>query len=174
MNHQDHVNLLREGGIQTGQTWADLGAGGGAFTLAIADLMGDSGILYAIDRDGGALRQQAGEMRTRFPKIAVTYQVADFTRPLTLTHLDGIVMANSLHFVANQSAALKQIKSYLRPGGRLLIVEYNSDQANMWVPHPFSYRTWVQMAENAGFQTTRQIAARPSRFMGEIYAALNL
>ena len=43
MNHQDHVNLLRGGVLSTGVIWADLGSGTGAFTLALADLLGGTG-----------------------------------------------------------------------------------------------------------------------------------
>ena len=39
MDHSDHVNLLRNG-VLPGGVWADLGAGSGAFTLALAELAG--------------------------------------------------------------------------------------------------------------------------------------
>ena len=54
MDHADHVRLLREG-VTRGGTWADLGAGTGAFTLALAELVGPSGEVIAVDRDRGAL-----------------------------------------------------------------------------------------------------------------------
>src|ERR1041384_4828226 len=102
MNHTDHVNLLRGGIPAPGGLWADLGSGTGAFTLALADLIGSSGQIISIDQDGNALRQQEREMQTRFPAVQVRYQQADFTRPLDLPPLDGIVMANSLHFHRNK------------------------------------------------------------------------
>ena len=36
-----------------GGTWADIGAGEGAFTLALADLLGPGGRIVAVDRDAG-------------------------------------------------------------------------------------------------------------------------
>src|SRR3974390_1669746 len=98
MNHDDHVALLRDGVDQHGGVWADLGSGSGAFTLALADLLGPSGAIFSVDRDRAALREQERAMRRRFPDRAVTYLAADFTRALDLPPLDGIVMANSLHF----------------------------------------------------------------------------
>jgi ubiquinone/menaquinone biosynthesis C-methylase UbiE len=176
MNHTDHVNLLRLGGMRTGEVWADLGAGSGAFTLALAELLGASGTIYAVDRDGAALRQQATTMHAQYPQIAVHYLTADFTKPLTLPPLDGIVMANALHFVnyGQQLAVLRQLAQYLRPGRRLLIVEYNTDRGNTYVPYPFAYETWVTMAARAGFTETEQIGLRPSRFLGSIYSAVSL
>ena len=51
MNHNDHVNLLRKGIPEKGGLWADLGSGTGAFTLALADLIGSTGHIYSIDKD---------------------------------------------------------------------------------------------------------------------------
>ena len=60
MNHRDHVNLLRRGVPEPGGVWADLGSGAGAFTLALAELVGPGAEIYAVDKDRGALRQLAG------------------------------------------------------------------------------------------------------------------
>jgi ubiquinone/menaquinone biosynthesis C-methylase UbiE len=172
MNHNDHVRLLQNGVPRSGGVWADLGAGEGAFTLALAELIGPGGTIYAVDRDGRALPSLERQMRRSFPHITLHTIQADFTRPLSLPPLDGVVMANSLHFVASKGPVLQQVKGYLRKGdGRLLIVEYNSDQGNQWVPYPFSYQTWAKLAQQAGFRHTEQLATYPSRFLHEIYAA---
>src|SRR5688572_3323616 len=107
MNHSDHVNLLRNGVPAQGGVWADLGSGTGAFTLALADLIGPTGAIHSVDRDGSALREQERAMRARFPQTAVHSLNADFTRPLDLPPLDGIVMANALHFHREKDAILK-------------------------------------------------------------------
>ncbi len=188
MNHSDHVNLLRGGvlldasgaaskpaaGQPAGRVWADFGSGGGAFTLALADLLGSSGEIYSVDIDAGALEQQKRAMR-RFPQVTVHYITADITRPLDLPPLDGVVMANALHFQrpAAQEGVVRSIKTYLRPGGRLVLVEYNVDRGNPWVPYPLSFGTWEAMASRSGFAHTRLLATRPSSFLTEIYSALS-
>lgn len=171
MNHDDHVSLLRGGVPGPGGVWADLGAGTGAFTLALADLIGPGGRIYSVDRDGRALRQQEEAIGARFPDLAVQYLVDDFARPLDLPPLDGVVMANSLHFQRHKDPIVQAVRGYLKPAGRLLLVEYNTDRGNRWVPHPLSYPTWEALARRNGFADTRQLATRPSRFLGEIYAA---
>jgi ubiquinone/menaquinone biosynthesis C-methylase UbiE len=173
MDHQDHLNLLRKGVTQPGGVWADLGAGDGAFTLALAELVGATGTIYAVDRDEGALRRLAQAMRTRFPAVTLQTVVGDFTRALTLPPLDGVMMANSLHFVREKEVVLARVQGYLQPGGRLLMVEYNSDQGNLWVPHPFAYPTWERMSRASGFEHTELLATHPSRFLREIYAAVS-
>lgn len=173
MNHTDHVHLLRKGVTEQGGTWADLGSGTGAFTLALAELIGPMGHIYSVDKDAGALRQQERAMHAFSPTMNVTYLNADFIRPLNLSSLDGIVMANSLHYVRRKDEQLQRIYSYLRPGGRLLLVEYNADHGNMWVPYPLSYETWSALAQRNGFVETRILERRPSSFLQEMYSAIS-
>src|SRR5438552_16072410 len=63
VNHHDHVALLARGITQgEGGTWADLVAGTGAFTLALADLIGPHAVIHTIDRYRSAL----ADLRTSF------------------------------------------------------------------------------------------------------------
>jgi ubiquinone/menaquinone biosynthesis C-methylase UbiE len=173
MNHGDHVNLLRKGVPPAGGVWADLGAGSGAFTLALAELVGPGADIYAVDKNRGALRQLAQAMGTQFPSVTLHTVVADFTQPLDLPLLDGVVMANSLHFERSKGGVLRLVRGYLKPQGRLLLVEYNTDKGNVWVPHPLSYATWEKLAAGSGFSRTELLATRPSRFLGEFFAAVS-
>jgi len=175
MNHSDHVRLLRDGIPPSSGTWGDFGSGWGAFTLALAELLEPHGEIYSIDQNPSALRDQEREMHARFPTTKVHYLQSDFTKQIELPLLDGIVMANALHFQkhADKGQALKKILSYLRPGGRFILVEYNVDHGNMWVPHPLSYATWGDIAAHNGLVSTRLLATVPSRFLGEIYSALS-
>ncbi len=68
---------------------------------------------------------------------------------------------------------MQLIRSYLRPGGRLILVEYNTDRGNYWVPQPLSFQTWAALAGRAGFTGTTLLATRPSRFLGQIYSAVS-
>ena len=174
MDHNDHVFLLTKGIPERGGIWADLGSGAGAFTLALADLIGPQGRIYSVDKDRGSLREQERAMRARFPANSVEYIHADFTRPLDLPPLDGIVMANSLHFARQKDPVLQLVRSYLRPGGRLLLVEYSTDRGNMWVPFPLSYSTWEALARQNGFAQTQLLATVRSRFFDSMYAAISL
>ena len=84
--------------------WADVGAGHGAFTLALADLLGPGASVIAVDRDRGALAANARSVSAAFPATRLTTLVADFRGDLAaLPQLDGLVAANSLHFVARPS-----------------------------------------------------------------------
>ncbi len=174
MDHTDHVALLRGGIPSGGGVWADLGAGAGAFTLALADLLGPDAQIYAIDRDAQALRALEQRMRVCFPATTLYALVADYTRPLALPPLDGVVCANTLHFHRHTEQVVRLVRGCLRPaGGRLLIVEYNVDQGTPWVPHPLPFRAWEMLAGRVGFAHTRLLVRRPSRFLREIYSAVS-
>jgi SAM-dependent methyltransferase len=170
LNHADLVGLIEDGVGERGGRWAELGAGEGNFTLALADLLGPGAHITAVDRDAAALRtlvsRWAGD-------VAVQTKVADFTRPLGLADLDGILMANSLHFVRDKAPALESVRKMLRPGGKLIVVEYGTDRGNPWVPHPFSYGRWEAMAAQAGFTGTRLLRTIPSRHTGSMYSAIS-
>jgi SAM-dependent methyltransferase len=168
VKHADLVALIEDGVTERRGRWADLGSGEGAFTLALADLLGAGSHITAVDRDGGALRHVEGD---RFPGVEIETRVGDFTRALALSNLDGILMANSLHFVKDNALVLESVRKMLRPGGTLIVVEYGTDRGNPWVPHPFSYERWENMAAQAGFVKTRLLRTIPSRHLGSMYSA---
>ena len=164
MKHAELVALIKDGVGQRGGRWADLGAGEGAFTAALGDLLGPDAHITAVDKDANALRTLDGRFETG---------VADFTRPLDLHGLDGVLMANSLHFVRDKGPVLQAVRAMLRPEGRLIIVEYGSDRGNPWVPYPFTYPRWETMAAQAGFKSTRLLSTIPSRWLGSMYSAVS-
>jgi ubiquinone/menaquinone biosynthesis C-methylase UbiE len=173
MNHADHVALIRDGIPSVGGTWADFGSGTGAFTLALAECIGPTGLIYSIDKKRVSLGQQETVMNGRFPQHQINYLMTDYTKPLDLPPLDGLIIANALHFQRRKETIVQLLYRYLRPSGRLILVEYNVDRGNVWVPYPISYQTWETMVSRNGFVNTQLLAVRPSRFLHEIYSAVS-
>ncbi|HTH69660.1 MAG TPA: methyltransferase [Candidatus Saccharimonadales bacterium] len=171
MDHADHVALIRDA-VRPGETWLELGSGTGAFTLALADVLGPRGTIHSVDQDRGALKAQAAAVGAQFGAVRLDQRTADFTRPLGFSGMDGVLMANSLHFVRDKAPVLALVRSYLAPGGRFVLVEYDADRGNHWVPHPISYTTWLAVAPAAGFNGARLLGRVPSRFLNAIYASV--
>ena len=175
MDHEDHVRLLKDGIQSPGGIWAEFGSGRGAFTLALAELIGPHGTIYSVDKNRAALRDQARVIQKRFsgdqPKIQ--YLNSDYSLPLSFPSLNGVVMANSLHFHNEKAPILELIYDYLLPQGCLILVEYNADRGNTWVPYPVSYKSWQSLVEEGGFVNTRLLKRVPSSFMGEIYSTIS-
>jgi ubiquinone/menaquinone biosynthesis C-methylase UbiE len=173
MDHTDYVELLRPEGLSPGGTWADLGAGSGAFSLALRELAGPQLELYAVDKDRARLAQLEHAYRRRFGEAELLHLVpADFSRPLPLPPLDGVLMANSLHFFKDKEKLLGHVRTLLKSEGRLRLVEYNVDRGNLWVPYPLSFETFRLLAQRAGFAEPRLLARHPSSFLREFYSAV--
>lgn len=144
--------------------------------MALRDIAGPLARIYAIDSNPGVLRGLIDQVELIFPDTNLIVQVADMTGPLDLPPLDGIIAANSLHFVEQrkQTGVLREWRSLLKPEGRVIVVEYDADEGNRWVPYPVSFRSLQRMASNAGYQPPKQIGSRGSHFLNSIYAALLL
>ena len=175
MNHADHVQLI-ETGIERnrGGVWADFGAGTGAFTLALRDIAGSDAAIIAVDRDWAGLQTLRATMERSFPGTQLRLLQIDIAGCLTLPPLDGIVAANAIHFIPKQDhvALLQRWKEYLQPEGRLIVVEYDAETGNRWVPYPMSYTALQELAPAAGFTEPALLAVRPSRWLAPIYAAV--
>ncbi len=172
MEHHDHVNLLHPAGLSSGGVWADLGAGSGAFTFALRELIGADAVIHAVDKDRSALNELEHAHDARFNStLNLFLHPKDFSLSLSLPALDGVLMANSLHFFKDREKILRHISKYLKPGGILLLVEYNVDSGNPWVPYPLSFNTFCKLAPSAGFGPPRLLTKAPSRFLKEFYSA---
>lgn len=163
METSEAVALIRGGVAGPGGVWADLGAGSGTFTRALAELIGPDGTVHAVDREGDALPRGGG--RSAVGELArIVPLVADFCDPLPFSALDGIVMANALHFVAEQGPVLARIVDGLRLGGAFILVEYDQRRGSRWVPHPVPPRRFVELARAAGLGEPREIGRRRSLY----------
>jgi SAM-dependent methyltransferase len=151
------------------QVWADLGAGNGLFTQALATILHDKSTLYAIDKDEQAL--------AAFNKLSGTVTlhkiVGNFIDdPLPLPPLDGVLLANALHFVKHKINFAERLKKILKPAGRIILVEYDLETANQWVPYPISYLQLKSLSAAAGFTSVTRLAETPSRYSNHmLYAA---
>jgi SAM-dependent methyltransferase len=158
-----------------GGTWADLGAGTGNFSWALAALLGPQATIYALDRDAKAIGRLQQRLAQDAPAATIVPQQADFTRRLDLPALDGALLANALHFVRDQAAALALVAGSLRAGGRVLIVEYDLGAPLPWVPFPITFARLAQLAAEAGLQAPAAIGRRVSPSSGvAMFAAVAL
>lgn len=172
MQHTDHVELIRSAVGTTKGVWADFGSGTGAFALALADITNQEATIYSIDKDERGLAKQREAFDQMFPQTPIHYRAENFTSRLELPLLDGIIMGNSLHFIRDKVPLLTLLKSYLKPAGKLIMIEYNADEGNIWVPYPFSYETFKQFAVEAGYTDIACTGIIPSHFLDEMYCAV--
>jgi SAM-dependent methyltransferase len=166
----DAIEMLAGSGIEAlgPTTWADLGCGGGTFTLALAALLAAGSTIHAMDRDGAALRK----IPSVYNGVRITTHRGDFTNGMwSFANLDGILMANSLHYVADQAAFIHACEARMTSRRRFLIVEYDTSEASRWVPYPVSQIRLTDLFECAGYSIT-VLRSRPSLYRrASLYAA---
>jgi ubiquinone/menaquinone biosynthesis C-methylase UbiE len=168
------IRLLQPGVPTKGGIWADMGCGDGIFTSALYTLIRPSGAIYAVDRDQNALDALTRHFAQSYPDAALHPVCADFARELKLPALDGMVMANSLHFIMNKAPVLSRLIRLLKPGGRLIVVEYNANRGNPAVPYPLDDQSFLELATQVGLRKARILSRIPSSFLGEMYAGVGL
>jgi len=169
MTTHEAAELIRSAVTGHEGLWADLGAGSGIFTRALVEILGPTARVYAVDRDPGALAGLARWAKKKAPGVITL--AADFTRPLGLPALDGMLFANALHFVEDAPGALARLAAHVRPGGRVVVVEYDGRGPNRWVPYPIPAGRWPELARAAGLTVPAVRARRPSAFGGDLYVA---
>lgn len=151
-------------------TWADLGCGTGTFTVALAEVLSPGSTIHAMDRDGSVLRK----IPTAHKGVSITTYRGNFTKPTwPFANLDGILMANSLHYVESQLTFLRTCERQMNLPRRFLIVEYDTDEPGRWVPYPVSLARLTSLFTSAGYSSVRMLRSRPSVYRwAALYAAL--
>jgi SAM-dependent methyltransferase len=184
-------------GAVSSQIWADLGCGEGLFTYALSTFLPQKSQIYAVDQRRDVLRYgpfPKGIKVHRLQKNFVTdmdFQSSldgediqrdllsdglDMSIPapgLPMFRFDGLLMANSLHYVKDQGAFLQMIQTWMMETGIMIFVEYDSDQSNPWVPYPLSFASLSALLHKNGFKGVKKLGQRPSLFgRAMIYSAL--
>jgi ubiquinone/menaquinone biosynthesis C-methylase UbiE len=168
MDHHEMLALIRPAVPDDGGTWADLGAGTGNFTRALGRLLGPHGTIYAVERTAFQTPPRP------FDDVsgAIHWMNADFSLPMDLPALDGILMANALHFIPDQAAVLAHVCEYLRPAGRFVLVEYDVQRPLAYVPYPVPPQRFMALAEAVGLVSPARIGERHSPSTGiSMYSA---
>jgi ubiquinone/menaquinone biosynthesis C-methylase UbiE len=158
MDLTDAIDFIRPGVKKDVSTWADIGAGSGLFTMAICNLIPDVQV-YAVDKNPHmlwSLEPSGGS------KISVVE--GDFKHSLDLPEVNGMIMANALHYASDPIDVLNNVIDHLLPGGIFLLIEYESFQPNQWVPFPVSFEKFQVACSSIGLQEPVLVNTRPTMY----------
>src|SRR5258706_6345068 len=152
------------------EKWADLGCGRGTFTLALAHLLQPQSIIYAVDKDKSALDQ----IPIEFNSVIIEKIRGNFeTHGLPFKNLNGILMANSLHYIKDKNSFVQKAAAYLEEDGCFLLIEYDTNKANQWIPYPLSFSSLIGLFNKAGFDSITKLQETASVFgHSKLYSAL--
>ncbi|MEP6796121.1 MAG: class I SAM-dependent methyltransferase, partial [Saprospiraceae bacterium] len=104
-------------------------------------------------------------------KILLEIVEADFNIPMVLPSLDGILMANALHYANDHLYVLNNVLTSLNPGGTFILIEYDTENPNPpWVPNPVSLHKFRELCRQTGLKDPIEIGRRQSIYQdGELY-----
>jgi arsenite methyltransferase len=111
--------------LQPGAVVADLGAGGGYFTFRLAEAVGPGGKVYAVDVDPDMVELVAKGAKDKGQTNIETILAKPDNPLLPEAGVDLIFTSNTYHHIDNRVAYLANLRRFLRPGGRVAIVEFD-------------------------------------------------
>lgn len=148
------MRLIR---VQRGSTVADLGAGSGYFTVRLARAVGNTGKVYAVDIQSGMLTLlQRAVDRARITNVIPVLGAEDDPR-LPAESLDLVLMVDVYHELASPQVTLGHLKRALKPGGRLVLLEYRAEDPDVPIlPEHKMTKAQVKLeVEHEGFKQQR-------------------
>ncbi len=161
------VNLIQHPTSQQKSIWADLGCGTGLFTNALSQIIAEQSIIYAVDKNKLSLNKVSVKSGIELKKTALNF-ISD---ELPFNNLSGIMMANSFHFVKDKITFINKASGCLDANGYFIMIEYDTDISNFWVPYPISFNQLQKFFTQYNC-IAEKLQEIPSRYNGIIYSAL--
>ena len=148
------MRLLR---VERGSSVADVGAGSGYFTIRLARAVGTAGKVYAVDIQSGMLELLKQKLaRERLTNVIPVLAAEDDPR-LPEQSLDLVLMVDVYHELSSPQVTLAHLKRALKPGGRLVLLEYRAEDPNVPIlPEHKMTKAQVKLeVEHEGFRQLR-------------------
>lgn len=148
--------------IQPGDRVADLGSGGGYFTFLLAKVVGPSGVVYAVDVDS-AMNVYLANRAEKKGYTNIETILAEYHDPLLPdSSLDLIFTSNTYHHLQDRVAYFSNTRKYLRPEGRVAIIDYNGKgwlkkRGSHWTPRDVI----LKEMSKAGYQFEQEFDVVP-------------
>lgn len=142
-------------GLLPGHCVADIGAGGGAFTVAFARAVGPTGCAVAIDsyRDMlGYVADYAAEVLTETEGSVETLLLPHSGDNLPRNTYDLVFMRQVYHHLDHPAEYLARVRDALKPGGRVAIIDFIPGSGHGPAGHAVSEADIRQTAESVGLE----------------------
>jgi arsenite methyltransferase len=160
--------VVRALNLKEGQVVADIGAGSGYFTVRLARTVGQKGRVFAVDIDEGMLdylRQRLAQEKLQNVQVM---QVPPHDPLLIDGSLDLAFICNTYHHLEDRAVYLRKLRKALKPGGRLVIVDFYK-KAGIPVGPPLPMRLGEETVEKelqaAGMRVAEKLTILPYQYI---------
>lgn len=138
--------------VKSGKTVADIGAGSGWFTVRAAERVTNSGTVYAVDINPQAIAY----IDKRIDKAHLHNVKTILSKPdnpeLPSDSVDSVLLLKTYHEVADPVALLRNLRTSLKPGARVGIIDRDSNAEN----HGVHKQIVLQEADEAGYRLVEE------------------
>ena len=149
--------------IQPGQTVADIGAGSGYYSVRLAAAVGPTGRVYATDIQPEMLALIRKKLDAQpIPQIQLVLGTATESR-LPDASVDLALMVDVYHELAEPQVFIRSLKRALKPGGRLVLIEFRKEDARVPIreEHKMTVREAKMELEAEGLRLREVVAVLP-------------
>jgi len=153
--------------LKPGQSIADIGSGGGYFSPRFAKIVGKEGRVYAVDTKPELLEYVENSAKEKgLDNIIPILVSGDKLEDLPEKSLDLIFMRNVTHHIPNRVEYFKSLKRFLKPDGRIAIIEYKKGKIFTFrglFGHYIPKETIIQEMEEAGYLLEKEFNFLPEQ-----------
>jgi ubiquinone/menaquinone biosynthesis C-methylase UbiE len=163
-NFLDPKNIVGQIGVSEGCTAADFGCGSGFFSLAFAEIIGESGKVYSLDVLPSALESIASKAKMAGLSNIIPQRVnleKEAGSKLPSESVDWVIMKDMLFQNKMKDVVMKEASRVLKSGGKILVVEWNDQDAHVGPDKKIriSKEEIDRLAESQGFKKEKNLVA---------------
>ena len=161
--------------VRPGMAVADLGSGSGYFTRRFVEAVTETGMVYAVDVEPEMLAYAKESVIHMHIGYSAEFILAQPDNPkLPFESVDLLFVCNTIHHLEDRSKYFRDLRSSLKPGARIAIIDFYPDErsGDLGFPkhHLVARDTIVQEMAAAGYQLTREHGFLPKQYFLEFVA----
>lgn len=163
--YQKPHEVIEALGVEEGEIIADIGAGSGYFTFRLAQHVGKSGHVYAVDISPDMIRRLHERARDT-TAVNVSPILARPDDPLLPQAVNRFVIVDVWHHVENQSGYLAMMKKLLKPGGQVVMIDFHKRELPVGPPPgmKIAREDLIRQMQKHGFRVAKEHTFLPYQY----------
>ncbi len=151
--------IIRSLEIKPGQTICDIGSGGGYYSIRFAKETGKDGKVYAVDVKKEFLEYVTGQAQKESITNIITVLAEEKNTGLPGNACDLVFMRDVYHHITDRVEYFRNLKSVLKPGGRIAIIDYKNEGFFFKIimrHHLTDWKVIIEELTSAGYEMKKE------------------